>query len=55
MAKTFRLWDPDQVWLLAPSGKDLVAQGHLAHFIRDAVREDLDLGPILASYAEERG
>ena len=55
MAKTFRAWDPDQGWLLAPSVKDLVPEGHLAHFIREAVREDLDLSAILCSYTEERG
>lgn len=55
MAKTFRPWDPEQGWLLPPSVKDLVPEGHLAHFVRDAVREDLDLSGILSTYTEERG
>jgi transposase len=27
----------------------------VAHFVRDTVREDLDLGPIFSAYTEERG
>jgi len=55
MAKTFREWDPAQAWLLPPSVKDLVPEGHLAHFVGDTVRQEIDLEPILAAYAEERG
>ena len=55
MAKSFRPWDVDQVWLLPPSVQDLVPAGHLAHFVRDIVRESLDLSAIFASYSEERG
>jgi transposase len=55
MSKTFRDWEPDQVWLLPPSLQDLVPAGHVAHFVRDTVRSGLDLGAILASYDEERG
>lgn len=55
MAKTFRAWDVDQVWLLPPSIRDLVPAGHLAHFVRDTVREELDLRAILSCYGEERG
>jgi transposase len=55
MAKTFREWDPAQGWLLPPSVKELVPAGHLAHFVRDTVREEIDLEPILSSYGEERG
>jgi transposase len=55
MAKTFRDWDPSQGWLLPPSVDDLVPQGHLAHFIRETVREGLDLSEVVASYEEERG
>lgn len=55
MAKSFRRWDVDQVWLLPPSVQDLVPAGHLAHFVRDIVRESLDLSAIFASYSEERG
>ena len=34
---------------------DLVPKGHLAHFIRNVVSEELDLSRILDSYEEERG
>jgi transposase len=55
MSKRFRDWEPDQVWLLPPSLQDLVAAGHVAHFVRDTVRSGLDLGEITGSYGEERG
>lgn len=56
MAKTFRAWDVDQVWLLPPSVHDFVPPGHVAHFVRDTVREALDLTAIRSPYeAEERG
>ena len=55
MSKTFRAWEPDQVWLLPPSVQDLVPSGHLAHFVGDTVRRGLDLAAILGSYGEERG
>ncbi|MBV8093479.1 MAG: IS1182 family transposase [Acetobacteraceae bacterium] len=55
MSKTFRCWDVDQIWLLPPSVQDLVPAGHMAHFVRDTVREGLDLSAIMACYEEERG
>jgi transposase len=55
MSKTFRPWDVDQVWLLPPSIQDLVPAGHMAHFVRDTVRDGLDLSGILNCYEEERG
>lgn len=55
MSKTFRAWDVDQSWLLPPSAHELVPPGHLAHFVRDTVREALDLSALLAAYDEERG
>lgn len=55
MSKTFRPWDVDQTWILPPSLDDFVPAGHVAHFIRDTVRNDLDLGAILDCYEEERG
>src|SRR5918993_3748845 len=55
MPKTFRPWDVDQSWLLPPSVHELVPPGHLAHFVRDTVREALDLSAILAAFDEERG
>ena len=55
MSKTFRPWHIDDVWLLPASIHDFVPAGHVAHFIRDTVREGLDLGALLASYDDERG
>jgi len=55
MAKTFRSWDVDQIWLLPPSVQELVPAGHVAHFVRETVRESLDLSSILDTYTEERG
>jgi hypothetical protein len=55
MPKTFRPWDVDQGWLLPPSAHELVPAGHLAHFVRDTVREALDLAAISGAYDEERG
>jgi transposase len=56
MAKTFREWNVEQVWLLPPSVMDFVPADHVAHFVRDTVREQLDLSEILEPYEkEERG
>jgi transposase len=56
MSKTFREWNVEQRWLLPPSVMDFVPAEHIAHFIRDTVREQLDLSAILAPYEkEERG
>jgi hypothetical protein len=55
MVKTFRSWDVDQSWLLPPSVHEFVPPDHLAHFVRDTVREALDLSAILDTYPEERG
>ncbi len=41
--------------LLPPSVQELVPAGHLAHFVRDLVRDSLDLSAILDDYREERG
>lgn len=51
MSKTFRSWDVDQSWLLPPSVYEFVPQGHLAHFVRDSVREGLDLSAIFGVMA----
>lgn len=55
MEKTFRPWDVDQRWLLPPSVLDLVPADHMAHFVRETVREELDLSAIFARYDEPRG
>ena len=53
--KTFRPWDFEQSWLLPPSVLDFVPPEDPAHFVRDLVRESLDLSEIYAEYTEERG
>jgi transposase len=56
MSKTFREWNVEQHWLLPPSVMDFVPAEHIAHFIRDTVREQLDMSTILSPYEqEERG
>jgi transposase len=55
MSKTFRDWDVEQGWLLPPSVLDFVPLDHLSHFVRDTVRESLDLSAIMDAYSEERG
>lgn len=55
MSKTYRPWDVDQTLLLPPSVHELVPAGHLAHFVRDLVRDTLDLSAVLSQYREERG
>lgn len=55
MSKSFRSWDVDEVWLLPPSIHDFVPSGHAAHFVRDLVRESLDLSEILSAYKGDRG
>lgn len=54
MGKIFREWEVNQNWLLPPSVQELVPDGHLAHFVRDTVRESLDLSEIMDCYSEER-
>ena len=55
MSKTFRSWDVDQDWLLPRSLHEFVPADHVAHFVRDLVRDELDLTAILSSYDDERG
>ena len=53
--KTFRPYDPHQVFLLPPSIDDWLAEDHLARFVSELVDETVDLEPFLASYTEGRG
>lgn len=55
MSKSFKPWHVDQIMLLPPSVQDLVPEGHLAHFVRDTVRDSLDLSAIVETYTEDRG
>ena len=55
MAKTFKSGDVDQLVLRPPSIQELVPAGHLAHFVRDLVRDSLDVSAVLKTYDEDRG
>ena len=55
MKKSFRPWQVDQSLLLPASVHDFVPAGHPAHFVRDLVREDLELSAIVETYDEARG
>ena len=55
MANTFKSWDVDQLVLLPPSIHELVPAGHVAHVVRDLVRDSLDLSAALRTYDEDRG
>lgn len=53
--KVFRVYDPDQLLLLAPSIQEWLPDDHLARYVSDLVEVGLDLAPIYAGYEEERG
>lgn len=46
--KQYRPWNPDQTYLIAPSPRDWLPEGHLAYFILEVVAE-LDLSAIEAA------
>lgn len=47
--RTFRPYEPDDLWLLPPSPQEWLPADHLAYFVSDLV-EELDLRPILRPY-----
>ena len=53
--KTFRPYDPHQMFLMPPSIDDWLAEDHLARFVSELVDEVLDLEPFLAVFTEARG
>lgn len=55
MSKRYRAWNIDQPQLLPSSVQEFVPEGHVAHFVRDLVRDNLDLSGILDGYQEARG
>lgn len=55
MSKRFLPWDVDQVSLFPPSVSDYVPPSHPAHFVRDLVRDELDLEAVYVSYDDARG
>ena len=55
MSKTFRPYEPCQVFLMPASMWEWLPSGHLAYFISD-VADQLDLSAIMERYTgEERG
>lgn len=55
MSKAYRPYNPNQMYLLPPSLKDWLQEGHLASFVSDLV-DQLDLSAIANYYErEERG
>ena len=44
MAKTFRPWEIDQVWMLPPTVRELIPEGHVAHFVRDTTSASVTWG-----------
>ena len=55
MAKKYRLYEPDQLFLMPPNPQDWLPEDHLAYFVSELV-DDLDLSEIEGLYEdEERG
>jgi transposase len=52
MGKTFRRFEPDQLFLLPPSLTDWLPEDHQVFFLRD-VLDTIDLTPITSVYEEE--
>jgi len=55
MSKRFLPWAIDQVSQFSPSVSDYVPASHPAHFVRDLVRDELDLEAVYTSYDDARG
>jgi transposase len=55
MSKTFRAWKIDEPLLLPPAVQEFVAKDHLARFVLNLVREEIDHAEITASYDSDRG
>ena len=53
--KTFRPFQPDQIFLVPPSLDEWLPQNHLSRFIADIVETQLDLKKFYASYATPKG
>ncbi len=54
-AKTFRRYDQNQCFLLAPSLDEWLPEDHEARFVSEVVEHLLDLAPIYASYTSATG
>ena len=55
MSKTFRAWKIDEPLFLPAKVGDFVGEDHLARFVLNLVREDVDLTAITGTYSSERG
>ena len=55
MSKRFRAWKINEPLFLPPMVQDFVAEDHLARFVLNLVRDDLDLVEISGTYGSERG
>jgi len=55
MSKRFRAWKIDEPLMLPATVADFVAEDHLARFVLNLVRDDIDLGEIIGTYGSERG
>src|SRR5271170_5901502 len=55
MSKTFRPWKIDDPLLLPPLVADFVAEDHLARFVLNLVRDEIDLSAVVGSYDSDRG
>ena len=52
MAKTYRPYSPDQMFLLPPSLRDWLPENHLVYFVSDVI-DNLDLSEIESVYEKE--
>jgi transposase len=55
MSKTFRAWKIDEPLILPPTVLDFVAKDHLARFVLNLIRDDINLAEITGTYGSERG
>jgi len=55
MSKTFGAWKIDEPLLLPATVGDFVAEDHLARFVLNLVRDDINLTEITGTYGSERG
>ena len=55
MSKTFRPWKIDEPLLLPVTMADFVAESHIARFVLNVVRDEVDLCKITGSYGSEFG
>jgi transposase len=55
MSKTFRAWKIAEPLFLPATVEDFVAEDHLARFVLNLVKDDIDLAEITGTYGSERG